>query len=172
MSSNLVLTGFSGTGKSHVGSIVAELTGLEFIDTDERIELMSGKPISDIFNDHGEGHFRDLEKEAIRDACASSNVVISTGGGSVVSSDNWTAMTEGGFVVCLEASAETIVDRMEKTGKAYPMLDGGDKILNIKTLKSARQQYYALANWTIYTDDLEPEDVAMQVISIWRENCP
>ena len=175
MSSNLILTGFSGTGKSHVGKLVAKLTGLEFIDVDEQIHLKVGKSISEIFKDHGETYFRDLEMVAIRNACALSNAVISTGGGSVVAIENRHAMTEGGFVVCLEARPSTIVKRLEKDIEAYssgpgrPLVDYGDKLQNVKTLKSDRQQYYALADWTIHTDHIGVEDVANEVVRAWSK---
>lgn len=81
MSHNLILTGFSGTGKSEVGRVIAQLQGWDFLDTDEEVVLVTGKSIAYIFEEDGEAYFRHLEREAVARACATSGVVVSTGGG-------------------------------------------------------------------------------------------
>jgi len=62
--SRIILTGFSGTGKSVAGPIIAERLGWRFIDTDEAVERGSGKSILEIFRDEGEEAFRDREADA------------------------------------------------------------------------------------------------------------
>ncbi len=102
----IVLTGFSGTGKSVVALIVAERLGWQVIEIDSQVERAAGRPILDIFRQEGEERFRELEADALREACNESRVVVSSGGGAVLRPDNRRLMAEGGFIVCLEARPE------------------------------------------------------------------
>src|SRR5919204_100783 len=99
----IVLTGFSGAGKTAVASIIAETLGWEIADTDDMVQRSARKSILEIFRDGGEKVFRDLEVDAIRGACSRERVVISTGGGAVLRAENRRMMAGGGFVVCLDA---------------------------------------------------------------------
>ena len=117
--SRIVLTGFSGAGKSAVGPLLAKHFGWKLLDTDEVVEKRAGKRILDIFRDDGEDAFRDLEAEAIREACGDDKLVLSTGGGAVLRSENRRALAEAGFVVCLEARPETIFERLMEIGRAH-----------------------------------------------------
>src|SRR3972149_1442556 len=108
---NIVITGFSGTGKSQVGEAVARLLGWEFLDTDREIVRRVGKPIARIFEEEGEESFRRLEREVVQEACAGQRRVIATGGGAIMDPANRQAMQKG-FLVCLEARPETIYQRL------------------------------------------------------------
>ncbi len=61
----LVLVGPMAAGKTSVGRRVARRLGVAFVDTDKRIVAAHG-PIPAIFAEHGEAHFRDLERAAVR----------------------------------------------------------------------------------------------------------
>ena len=65
MTPKLIITGFMATGKSSVGPIVARRLGWEFVDVDTAIVARAGKPIAQIFADHGEARFRQLEREVV-----------------------------------------------------------------------------------------------------------
>jgi shikimate kinase len=164
----IILTGFSGTGKSVVGPILAERLGVDLVDTDSLIELEAGKSIRDIFRDEGEFAFRDLESRALRRACTLSHAVISTGGGVPLSGENRHLMAESGFIVCLEARPETIAARLaggaEDASPDRPLLAAGDSLSRIRELKVARQHLYALSDWAIHTDGLTPDQVADEIM--------
>ncbi|MDP6102011.1 MAG: 3-dehydroquinate synthase [Dehalococcoidia bacterium] len=172
---NLILTGFSGTGKSQVGRVIAQLQGWDFLDTDEEIVRITGKPIADIFDEDGEAYFRYLERGAVNEACAASDVVVSTGGGAIVDPDNYQAMAASGIIVCLEATPETIAGRLRQLpddgeiAETRPLLEGRDPIKLIKERKTQRQGYYDLAEYTVDTDGLTVEEVAHQALRLWRE---
>jgi 3-dehydroquinate synthase len=171
---NLVITGFSGTGKSVVGRDVARRLGWDFLDTDAEVVRQAGKPIAAIFQEEGEARFRELEREAIRQACCQSQVVIAIGGGAIVDRSNYELLAGSGLIVCLEARAGTIHERLfrEAAGgrenEARPLLAAGDPLERIKQLKASRQPYYAEADWTVHTDNLSIEQVAEEVIRAWR----
>ena len=170
----IVLTGFSGAGKSAVASVVARELGWNVADTDEIVQRAAGKSILDIFRDEGENAFRDREVEAIREACSRGQVVVSAGGGAVLRAENRRAMADGGFVVCLEARPETILRRLTAGGRALdrPLLATEDPLSRVRELKAARQHLYALCDWSVQTDSLTPKEVAVEVTRAFNEVSP
>jgi len=167
----IVVTGFSGTGKTIVSRLVAAKLGWDAVDTDTLIEHGAGKPVAEIFRDDGEAQFRDLETDALREACSRERVVVSTGGGAVLGEENRRLMADGAFVVCLEARPETIAKRLgEGAGSepVRPLLAGGDALSPIRELKTSRQALYALADWTVHTDELAPEQVASVAVEAYE----
>ncbi len=170
-SQKLFLIGFSTTGKTQVGEEVARRLNCRFVDTDDEVASLAGKPIPDIFAEDGEQSFRELEKWALKRCCASEeNIVVSTGGGAVVDPQNRAIMFEQGVVVCLEARPDTIYKRLKKdtedsqSANPRPLLSGDDPLRQIETLKQMRQPFYALADWTVHTDSLTMDEVAEEVM--------
>ena len=86
--SRVFLTGFSGTGKSTVAKLVAKKLGWVALDTDDMIAESAGKSPADILSSDGEERFRELEREAIREAASRNQVVVATGGGAVIAKAN------------------------------------------------------------------------------------
>jgi 3-dehydroquinate synthase len=172
--SRIILIGFSGTGKSTVGRILGDRFGREFIDTDELVQQAAGKPILEIFRDEGEQAFRVLESDALAEACARADVVISTGGGVVLDPNNRRLMAESGLIVCLEARPETIIGRLSgRAGEApldRPLLATADPLGRVRELKAPRQPLYALADWTVSTDGLTPEEAADEIERVLAEH--
>ena len=172
--SNIVITGFSGTGKSRVGKAVAQLLGWEFVDTDQEVVLGAGKPIARIFQEEGEAAFRKLEREVVQAACDGQRRVIATGGGAIVDPANRELMDRAGLLVCLEALPDTIYQRLrheqESSEEAFvrPLLEGTDPLERIRLLKDQRQPAYAQAHWTVHTDRLSEGEVAEEVARAWR----
>jgi shikimate kinase/3-dehydroquinate synthase len=169
----IILTGFSGTGKTEVARLIAERLGWQAVDSDDAIVEAAGKPIPAIFRDQGEKHFRTLEHTVLRQLCSIPDTVIAAGGGAILAAENRRLMAQGGFIVCLEARPETILERLrpqfESDPVARPLLTTPDSLRRIRELKSFRQPYYALADHTVHTDGLSMEQVAAEVVHAWRE---
>lgn len=171
---NIILTGFSYTGKTRVGIEVARKLGWRFIDIDEEIVHISGKGVAEIFTHDGEARFRELESKVLERACQGTNLVIATGGGAIMSTANRQMMMEGGVIICLESKPATIYQRLvkdaeaDKTHVVRPLLAGPEPLKRIEWLKEFRQLYYALADWTVHTDNLSVEEAAEEVILGWR----
>jgi shikimate kinase len=171
--SRIILTGFSGTGKSAVAPLLAKELGWDLVDTDALVEERAGKRILEIFRDDGEVAFRDLEADALAEACSRERVVISTGGGAILRPENRRMMAEAGLIVCLEARPETIVARLTSRASSEPLdrplLATEDPLARIRELKASRQHLYALCDWAVHTDGLTPEEVCAEVLRAVRE---
>ncbi len=168
----IILTGFSTTGKSRIGGLLAAGLGWTHMDTDEEVVKCAGKSIEKLFAEEGEAHFRSLEKRALAEALHRGEVVISTGGGAVLDADNRSLMKNSGFVVCLEAAPAIIQERLshdvELAGGVRPLLDVPDPLQRITGLKQERQGLYAtLADWTVHTDHLSPDEVCREILRGW-----
>ena len=163
---NLILIGFSYTGKSTIGRAIAAKLGWPFIDIDDLVVERAGQPIPELFATAGEAAFRSLEKDALREACSRSGTVIAAGGGAVTDPENRRLMAEADVVVCLEARPEAVYRRMKEGGpkEPRPLLEAADPLAEIERLKAARQPFYALADWTVHTDILSIEEVAVEVL--------
>jgi shikimate kinase/3-dehydroquinate synthase len=171
---NLIITGFSGTGKSLVAKEVARGLNWDFLDTDDEIVKQAAKPIAEIFRQDGEDKFRELERETIRKACQQKQTVIAVGGGAIVDPHNYELLAKTGLIVCLEAKPETIYERLFREvaysteTEVRPLLAEDNPLERIRQLKASRQPYYAKADWTIHTDGLSVSEVAEEVIRAWR----
>lgn len=104
---NIVLVGMPGSGKTTVGTLLAENLGLEFIDTDDLIVEKYGN-ITDIFNVKGESGFRDIESEIIKEISTLQGKVIATGGGAVLRNENVNALKQNGKIYFLDRPLESL----------------------------------------------------------------
>ena len=99
---NIVLIGMPGCGKSTIGSLLAQKLERKFVDADEEIIHLAGKPIPDIFAQDGEEVFRQWETTALENLGRQSGLVIATGGGCVTRKRNYPALHQNGNIVWLE----------------------------------------------------------------------
>lgn len=106
---NIVLTGMPSCGKSTIGKRLADELGMQFVDTDDEIVKMAGKPISQIFADLGESGFRDIESQAIATVSAKQNCIIATGGGAVLREQNVTLLKGNGTIYFIDRPLEKLV---------------------------------------------------------------
>jgi shikimate kinase/3-dehydroquinate synthase len=173
---DLIITGFSGTGKSLVAKEVARRLNWDFLDTDDEIVKQTGRPIAEIFREDGEDKFRELERKTIRKACQQKHTIIAIaiGGGAIVNPQNYELLAKTGLIVCLEAKPETIYERLFREAaysaetEVRPLLTNDNPLKRIKQLKASRQPYYANVDWTVHTDNLNISQVAEEVIRAWR----
>lgn len=168
---NIILTGFMGTGKTAVGQAVAERLGRWFVDMDAVIERRAGKPVSAIFARDGEAAFRQMEAALCRELAAEQSLVIATGGGALVPEANRTALAESGPVICLHASADTILARLGEAADR-PLLAGPDRRARVEALLAQRAAAYAAMPHHIDTDGLAVDQVADRVIRLARQVGP
>lgn len=101
-SSNIILVGMPGCGKSTVGAIVANTLGREFIDADEEFTKMHSLTPADAIRTLGEEKFREMETETLTLLGKCSGKVIATGGGAVTKERNYPLLHQNGVIVFLE----------------------------------------------------------------------
>ena len=162
---HITLVGFSGTGKTEVGKLVAGRLRRRFVDMDEVLAARLELSIPGIFARFGEGRFRDEERSLIKELVRDFGLVIAAGGGAIVDRRNYEKLSRAGAVVCLRARPETIARRLAGTAPR-PLLEGPDPLSRVMALKAARKSVYDAVPLQIWTDDLHPAEVADAVIDI------
>jgi shikimate kinase len=130
-----------GAGKSTIGRQLAELLGLEFDDTDHEIQRRTGVDIPTIFDFEGEAGFRMREKRIVSEMTQRSGLVLATGGGVVLDSDNRRSLSSRGFVVYLYCSPEEQYERTLRDRKR-PLLQTDDPLSRLKELMEHRDPLY------------------------------
>ncbi len=167
---NIVLIGFMGTGKSTVGRHLASGLGMQFVDMDDYISVHAGKSIPAIFAEDGEPAFRALERQAVVELSGRRGQVVATGGGVVLNPANVENFSVSGLLVCLNASVEEILSRLEgDTGR--PLLNASDKEAKARDLLNARTHLYAAIPFQIDTDLLDAVDVTEQIMHEYARFC-
>ena len=164
----LFLIGFRCTGKSTVGSLVASLTGLPFLDLDKEIETLSGTTITRLVETRGWDHFRSLESQSLRNAATGPVCVVATGGGAILDPDNVAVMKKTGTVVLLVADQGIILRRLAEdaaTAGQRPSLTGAGVLEESRRVLTRRMPLYrAAAHWEIDTGVLTPMDAAKEIV--------
>ena len=154
-----------GTGKSTIAEALKRKYDMQIVDMDAEIEKEQKMVISDIFATKGEEYFRDLETQLIKDLQKKDNVVVSCGGGAVLRDENVTEMRKSGKVVLLNATPETILQRV-KNSHNRPLLEGNKNIDFIRELMSKREdKYNYAADITVNVDNRAVGEIADEVYS-------
>lgn len=172
MKDQIWLTGFMGTGKSRIVRPLAAALDWQAFDVDVLVEKEAGDSIPGIFRSGGEAAFRVIESQIVERLATLTQIVVATGGGTVLAEENRNAMRARGFVVCLDARPETIAERITKSSSHVserPLLQGDNSAFRIGELKAAREPLYAQADFIIQTDTLTPDQITHQVLTAFRE---
>ena len=157
MSPIVVLVGPPGSGKTTVGSLLAERLGVGFRDTDRDIEARAGKGIPEIFVDDGEERFRKLERDAVAVALRDHDGVLAVGGGAV-SSDETRSLLASEQVVFLDVGLAQASSRVG-LGTSRPLLLGNVRAQLKRLLDQRRPLYQEVADSLVKTDNLDPAQV-------------
>ncbi|HZP56579.1 MAG TPA: shikimate kinase [Dehalococcoidia bacterium] len=166
------LTGFMATGKSRLARPIAAALGWEALDVDDLVQKTAGDDIPTIFRRGGEAAFRVLESQVIEELADRGQIVVATGGGSVLAEANRVAMRRHGWIAWLDARPETIARRIiESRARASerPLLDGDDPLQRIIALRAEREPLYAQADFSLQTDDLTPDQCAHQILTAFQQ---
>ena len=151
LSGNIFLVGMMGAGKTTVGKMLAQALGKVFVDSDEEIQLRTGVTIPHIFDIEGEAGFREREASVIQDLVLLDNIVLATGGGTILNEESRVALCCNGIVVYLKS---TIHDLWQRTrhDRNRPLLQTADPYTKLKSMYEQRDPLYAqVANWVMPT---------------------
>jgi len=163
---NIFIVGPMGSGKSTVGKIISDELFLSFLDTDEEIETRTGASIDWIFDLEGEDGFRKRESSILQDMAKKNSIVLSTGGGIILSEENRELLSSRGTVFYLATPISVQLERTAKD-KDRPLLKNGDpeKILT-KLQKDRESLYEAVADHVVNTENKSSQEVASEIIKL------
>lgn len=163
----LVVIGPPGAGKTTVGKAVARELELTFRDTDADIENAVQKPISEIFIDDGEEHFRALERAAIQAALTEHDGILALGGGAILDPAT-RADLAAHEVVYLAVDHAAAAERVGMN-RDRPLLLGNPRA-QLRALLDARKPFYEeSATFTVDTSALSPEQVVEQIVQTLQQ---
>lgn len=155
---NIWLIGMPGSGKTTFGKQLAEEFEMTFVDADDFVCEQTGLTIPEMFA-KGEDFFRDRESEAIARLACRENVVIATGGGSVLRPFNVDCMRLSGTTVFIDRAPEDIVSDVDCA--ARPLLaDGAQKVFE---LYERRKSAYAAAAQITVQNNADPDVVSARL---------
>jgi shikimate kinase len=159
----IYLVGYMGSGKSTLGSDLAAVLGIQWIDLDDEFESRYKIRIADFFNKYSETAFRELEHKILSEVSSIPGFVVSTGGGTPCFHGNMELMNRTGLTIYLSASPELILSRIELTGRKRPLfqkMEGDHSLQNITEHLKLREKHYNLAQLTI--DAANPDIPALK----------
>jgi len=142
---NICLIGLMGSGKSVIGKLLAQELRLGYYDSDNLIEKKIRKSINQIFSDHGESYFRNIEQDIVLSLLDKKNCVISLGGGSILSNLTRKSLFINSFSIYLKADIEILYERLIKT-KKRPLINNKNIKEKLIQLTQERNKYYRKAN--------------------------
>jgi shikimate kinase len=162
---HLVLVGLMGAGKTTVGERCAQRLGRPFVDTDDLVQTLAGRPVAELFATDGEAAFRTLERQAVADACQSPTpLVIACGGGAVLDPTSRRQLHTAGFVVWLRARPGVLAERVDADHVARPLLAAGVLPTLTRLAETRAPVYEVVADVTVTTDERSPDEVADAVL--------
>jgi shikimate kinase len=160
---SIVLVGMMGAGKSTIGRRLSARLRLPFLDADTEIEAAAGMSIADIFETHGEPHFRDGEARVIARLLDGGPAVIATGGGAFMREETRGRIRSKAVSIWLKADADIIMRRVKRRVDR-PLLQTADPATTVARLIEEREPVYQCADLTIWSRDVPHEKIVDECI--------
>ena len=162
---NIFIVGPMGSGKSTVGKIISDELFLNFFDTDDEIESRTGASIDWIFDLEGEEGFRKRESSILEEMVKQNSIVLSTGGGIILSDSNREMLSSRGTVFYLSTPISVQIERTSKD-KDRPLLKNGDPEEILTRLQKERKVLYeSVSDHVIETENKSSQEVASEIIN-------
>ncbi len=172
--SNIYLIGPMGSGKTTIGQRVAERLEMEFLDCDRNLERQTGASVNLIFDVEGESGFRERESKMLEVLTSRQNLLLATGGGTVLKKENRELLKRTGLVVYLQTSVSQQLQRL-RLDRTRPLLQEGDRRQKLTRLAAARNPIYEeLADLVFPSRNRGPKTTARHlaeaILSHWEES--
>jgi shikimate kinase len=162
---NIFLIGPMGAGKSSVGRYLAKTLDMDFYDTDEEIEKLTGVDLGWIFDIEGEEGFRKREAAVVAKLAKRSHIILATGGGTVMEPENQAVLKARGSVIYLAVSLENQEPRVVNDIRR-PLLQVKNRQEVLEKLQAEREPIYqALADFTVKTDNRSVRAVVDDILN-------
>jgi shikimate kinase len=160
---SVVLVGMMGAGKSTIGRRLAARLQLPFVDADTEIETAAAMPIPDIFETHGEPHFRDGEARVIARLLDAGASVIATGGGAVMRDETRERIGRQAVSIWLKADVDVIMRRVKRRADR-PLLKTADPAGTVSRLIGEREPFYQQADLMIASRDVPHDKIVDECV--------
>ena len=154
---NIAIIGHMGSGKTLIGKLIAKKLNIQHLDSDQLIEKITGKSISDIFKHKGENYFREIECNTILDLNHKNNFVLSLGGGSILNIKTRKLLNDKFITLFLDIDLDILAERLKKSSKR-PLLNGINIRKKMNELDLIRRKYYLLADIKLKNYE-EPKEI-------------
>ena len=159
----IYLVGFMGAGKTTIARALGRMIGWRVEDLDERIETRERRTVAGIFAQHGELHFRQLERQMLTELLPERHIIVATGGGTFAQADNQAVMLADGTVAWLDLPLARVIERVPADGRRPLAADRAQ----LEQLYSRRQLAYAHAH--VRVDATGPVSEVVERVLAWIE---
>ncbi|GJL84573.1 MAG: shikimate kinase [Micavibrio sp.] len=164
----IVLVGMMGSGKSHAGTLLAQALGLDFADSDKKIEEAAGCSVQEIFQRDGETKFRASEKRVVSELLGSGIMVLATGGGAIMDMDTAASIREKAVSIWIDVDIDELLKRIKDKG-GRPLLMGDNPKKVLENLLKERRPAYEKADITVRGEGLAVAQLVDRMVDALHE---
>ncbi len=169
----IALVGYRATGKTVVGKELARELNWDFIDMDEVISSKAKLSIEEMVKKHGWNYFRKLESSLLVNIAKKENIVVATGGGIVINTENRATLKNHFITIWLKASPAEIEKRLQKDTEKHtqrPSLTGKDILSEVEEVLRQRLRYYEeVSDFNISTENISVNETIFQIRKLIME---
>lgn len=163
LKNHIVLVGLPGVGKTSVGKSLSKMLDTIHVDIDQEIQKDQEISISDLITQKGEDAFRVLEEDKLKVILDSpSPLIVSSGGGVVLSDENRQLIKENSLSIYITCSINQIAKRLDILNR--PLLYDTNKKIQLEDLLKERKSFYKeVSNIMIDITGLSIRDAAKEI---------
>ena len=175
--SNFYLTGFTGSGKTTLGLLLAEFLNRDFVDLDLLIESRFSKPVAVVFYEQGEETYRNIEAELLAEIATKTNQVVALGAGTITNAKNMEIIESTGVLIYLETSVQEVYNRISRSEKrmffenppGIELISEDELLRRIEWLTEVRRPFYEKAEIKIVTSQREIREIFRELIFVLQK---
>jgi len=176
--SNFYLTGFTGSGKTTLGLLLAEFLNRDFVDLDVLIESRFSKPVAVVFYEQGEETYRNIEAELLAEIATKTNQVVALGAGTITNAKNMEIIESTGVLIYLETSVQEVYNRISRSEKrmffenppGIESISEDELLRRIEWLTEVRRPFYEKAEIKIVTSQREIREIFRELIFVLQKH--
>ncbi len=156
-----------GSGKTTIGRELARMLDRELVDTDREVARRHGMSIAAVFERYGEDRFREWEAEVALELAMLRNLVVATGGGTLMNDRVFKELNVYGFTAYLRCPFETLYARISQNGKHRPLIESCGKE-GLRKLLAEREPRYRQAHLEVYANGFSPISIAKVIYHAFK----